>query len=976
MMARASHLVGREDELGILRNTLQAASAGRGGAVFIVGESGIGKSRLIAAAASMGASAGTTVLRGRGSSIGPSVPFRPVTEALLCLPRGEGVSVEELGPYRPVLGRLVPDWGTPPPGSDGGSLVLLAEAVLRLTGLAGRQRGCLLTLDDMQDCDIETLALVEYLADNIGRQPTMLIGTIRDDPCPALDLAHAAARDRDGVLIELDRLDVTQVRTLAASCLTADERDIPDELVDQLWEASEGIPLLAEELLSTMLRDRLLTAEGGKWRVHGKLRTKAPAALTRSVGSQLDAAGTQARELVAIAAVLGRRFPFTLMLQISGMSGHDLHEYLRSDRLAQFIAPDEQTADWYAFRHPLLVDAVLSLLSPDERAALTRRAAAGVEAANPGLPGEWCQVSATLHAQAGDLARAGQLFHEAGRRALALGAANSAVALLDRAIELLAPDQEAQQRADAFATLLHALAEAGMVERAVALADDIGNVTGTLSRRSRADLHTRLAWAAAVAGRTSVGLAQVEMARRLLGPDPADRDIAQVDVVEAHLVLDLPGSGQLQAAEALARRAAAVADEASLPVVSCQAWQLLGALTRSRDPGEASACLERALRLAQQHNLPIEVIHALIRLGRDDALRDGSLDRLEQAHREATAVGAVTSRYQAEVNMALQAILRADFGTAEELLSQVLASTTRLKLLETTRQALVLRAVLAAHRGRRGDMEAALIKLRLGDGDAAPHTPRIYGLARAWCALLEENRPRALRELSLAITAEDQNPTIYPLSGRYGVNLLLRVLGGAADEKEYQAVTSVPLSQLRWDRQFALLARAVLSGRAGDQPAAVSAVAEAQELGAIFPTAHHLGLRLVSEAAIADRWGTPIPWLRVAEEHFYALGAPAVASACRALLRQAGAGVAQRRGGVQLIPAVLRAVGVTAREYEVLRLLAERLTNREIGMRLHASPRTIEKHVASLLAKTGRKDRIALAEFALTTLSQHREQAD
>jgi DNA-binding NarL/FixJ family response regulator len=52
----------------------------------------------------------------------------------------------------------------------------------------------------------------------------------------------------------------------------------------------------------------------------------------------------------------------------------------------------------------------------------------------------------------------------------------------------------------------------------------------------------------------------------------------------------------------------------------------------------------------------------------------------------------------------------------------------------------------------------------------------------------------------------------------------------------------------------------------------------------------------------------------------------------------------------------------------VLRLLAERLTNREIAMRMHASPRTIEKHVASLLAKTGRPDRIALAEFALTML--------
>jgi DNA-binding NarL/FixJ family response regulator len=60
----------------------------------------------------------------------------------------------------------------------------------------------------------------------------------------------------------------------------------------------------------------------------------------------------------------------------------------------------------------------------------------------------------------------------------------------------------------------------------------------------------------------------------------------------------------------------------------------------------------------------------------------------------------------------------------------------------------------------------------------------------------------------------------------------------------------------------------------------------------------------------------------------------------------------------------LRKAGVTVREFEVLRLLVDRLGNREIATRLHLSPRTVEKHVASLMAKTGRPDRIALAEFA------------
>jgi DNA-binding CsgD family transcriptional regulator len=70
------------------------------------------------------------------------------------------------------------------------------------------------------------------------------------------------------------------------------------------------------------------------------------------------------------------------------------------------------------------------------------------------------------------------------------------------------------------------------------------------------------------------------------------------------------------------------------------------------------------------------------------------------------------------------------------------------------------------------------------------------------------------------------------------------------------------------------------------------------------------------------------------------------------------------------IPPALRAVGITVREYDVLRLLVDRLGNREIAARLHLSPRTVENHVASLMAKTGHRDRVALGEFAATAIAE------
>jgi hypothetical protein len=342
-----------------------------------------------------------------------------------------------------------------------------------------------------------------------------------------------------------------------------------------------------------------------------------------------------------------------------------------------------------------------------------------------------------------------------GGRALAEGAADTAVNLLDKAIDLLGTGTDVQARADALAALLVALAEAGLVERAVTAAAQLDQFTGLLSPTSRAELHTRLAWAAAVAGRSEDGLVQVEIARRLLGPQADARDTAPVDVVAAHLVLDLPGPDQVRLAEGLARRAADVAESAGLPMVACQAWQLLGALSRPRDPEEATACLEHARGLAVRHDLPIEEIHAQIRLGNDEALRDGGTSRLEHVRQEASRVGAVTARFQAETCLALQSILFGDFAVAEQLLDQLLESTARLRLMETTRYTLLLRVILAAHQGRRRDMDTAFTGLRRDTPEHAQLTPREHGPARAWCALLEEDQALAMTEQARALAAEE-----------------------------------------------------------------------------------------------------------------------------------------------------------------------------------------------------------------------------
>src|SRR4051812_23198707 len=149
-MSRSALVIGRDREVAELTRAIDAARVSRGGAVFLVGEPGIGKSRLAAEAAGVAFAAGVRVLRGRSSTIGPIVPFRPLTEALLALFRSGRVPDDlALAPYLPILGRLIPDLQQP--GIAGGdSLIVLGEAVLRLVAVAGREGGCLLVLEDLQ----------------------------------------------------------------------------------------------------------------------------------------------------------------------------------------------------------------------------------------------------------------------------------------------------------------------------------------------------------------------------------------------------------------------------------------------------------------------------------------------------------------------------------------------------------------------------------------------------------------------------------------------------------------------------------------------------------------------------------------------------------------------------------------------------------------------------------------------------------
>jgi DNA-binding CsgD family transcriptional regulator len=314
--------------------------------------------------------------------------------------------------------------------------------------------------------------------------------------------------------------------------------------------------------------------------------------------------------------------------------------------------------------------------------------------------------------------------------------------------------------------------------------------------------------------------------------------------------------------------------------------------------------------------------------------------------------------------IALQQVLGGQFAAAGRLVDRCRADTVRSHLADPARLVLLAGATLAAHQGRRQAMERALAEFADRGGDRSPLLPLASGLAGAFCALLEEDRERARAAMALAEADHAMYGGLDPLMVFQGVRLLLDALRGDVTWERYEATAVTPMARFRWNRQFVLLAGAVLVGRAGRADEAAALVAAAGEAAAPYAMARHLGLRLVAEAASADRWGDSRAWLQRAEEYFHATPVPAVAVACRGLLRHAGVTVSPRRGGVGRVPGALRRLGVTAREFEVLELMADQFGNQAIARRLYISPRTVEKHVASLIAKTGQPNRAALHAYS------------
>ncbi len=941
--------VARKAELGVLERGAADCRDSAGSAFIVAGEAGIGKSRLLAEASLRARGEGMLVLRGRATSGAGQAPFRPVAEALAGGLRERAVPEASLRSFAPALAHMLPGWfertSDRPP-----ELVFLAEGVLRLLRLLGGASGVLLGLDDLQWADPDSLALVEYLAENVGTERLLLVGTVRDDELSApLGSLRELARRGAVRWLELGRLAQDEVLGLVAARLGG---AVPDSVFRLLQATAEGLPLFVEELLGGLIAAGALRQQGSQWQADEPVGLQLPSSLVAIVEERVATLTYPAPVVLAAAAVLGRSFDTALLSACTGLSGSEVGAALRACGDARLVEADRELGmDQMRFRHALVRDAVLECTPPPERRALAGAALAAVEAAHPGVPGGWCGLAVELAQLGGRHDRAVALLRVASERACCDGALGAAVEALERAVLLADDSAERVVQLE----LLESLVAAGRFGRAWELGERLSFALAGEPEEAR--VHLALAQAALIRLDWDEAERRLNAAHACAGSPVGERR----ELVAASIAL---GRFRYAEAERIARsvavRAAAAADDAT----ACEAWLLAGESAAAADVQRAEALFSRALALAEHKTLATLRARALAALGGLDVLSVGSPERVALAREAALDAGMAALAAASTHDLAMLSVLRFELEDGRAWAANTVALGRRYRLGWVLAAGLIKEAWAAALTGNSEHAERLL-------AEAEP----IIGSNPRGCALMNGHVRAALalgrEDLKAAWTAVEGAANLWcrqrleprPYLGLWALLAALRDPSGF--EAAYERLEH---RRVLWQPTIAglcLTARAALIvATDGDLDAADALLARAEPLLEPTPWFRAIAHRHVGERLLAAGSPTGERLLGAAIAFFATAGTTPPAEAARALLRAAGRPVPRRGRGHATVAPHLATAGVSSREMDVLLLLAEGLTNRQIAARLYLSPRTVDKHVERLLAKTDSPNRVALAAYA------------
>ena len=441
-------LLGREQELAELEAALECARSGTGELVLVSGDAGIGKTRLVEALVQSVEPAQVRVWWGRcweGSGGRPFWPWMQVVRTCVAdtpveaLIRQLGAGAADIAQLAPELVDAVPALVPTPPTGLPDARLRLFDAVSGFLLRAASEGHLVLAFDDLHAGDEASLQLLEHVVDRaLPDSHLLIVGTYRDTEVRASRRLHRrmSALVRHGRRIPLSGLDRHAVEAL----LEVLGHDAPAAAAQRVHDVTDGNPLYVHEL------SRLLDSE----RATGVVPTDVPIpeGVYGVVRRRLDSVDGSTRELLTLAAVLGKDFELDLLAVLSGRSPAEALDVLHQGADLGIVV--EGSVGRWRFVHGLLREALYEEIDLHERPVLHGRAAEAIERTLGGDPGD--HLAALAHhayeAARGGRGTAGALRYcaLAGDAAMAVLAFEEAAAQYGRALEAMAMSRPVDER--------------------------------------------------------------------------------------------------------------------------------------------------------------------------------------------------------------------------------------------------------------------------------------------------------------------------------------------------------------------------------------------------------------------------------------------------------------------------------------------------------------------------------------------------
>lgn len=924
----AKAVFGRTDEVAVLDRALASLRAGTGPVVVVEGEAGIGKSHLIDALRSRATAAGAMVLEGGGDEIERHRPGR------ILLPIADRLGV----PVADLLNNAGADQG-----NRGFAVV---EAVVDAVEEAAADRPVVVVAEDLQWADELSLRGVATLARRVKPLPIALVATMRPAPRPpllepVLEVLHGAGARH----LRLRPLDDAAVASLVASLTGAG----PGPKLTARLRTTGGNPLFVVELV------RALDDEGALRVAGGMAETDAeglPADVRETVLRRLTSMPSATVETLRLASLLGSEFLLADLACAAGESVVAVAAHLHDAVAAGVLSGEGETL---SFRHDLIREAIYDDIAPAIRRDL--HAAAGRALSGAGAPALQVARQFVLGSRPGDLA-AVEWLERAADETLALDP-GTAVSLLQRALDLAPPVWPGRSRIQT--ALLEPLALSGRVDEARALAADV------LERADGGEPEFRarrgLAAVLAAAGDLRAASAACQAAAAVPRAPAGEARVLRVVAASMGVLVGQPAAEVRPIVEEALEEASATSDAA----LACWCHQGLAIVAL------ADARYDDALRHARAsreilYREPIPAMGFLIPDIWEGTIL-GYLDRLDEA-----AVALARARERAErrgdaASLLLihgaQAGLHFFAGRPDDAASEVEAALALASETGGEAMTLLCHALAARFALGRGELSATEEHL------AAAHEllavgGHLFGVdVLLWTqAAVFETQGEPASALALLTRVWDETEGMrYLLQYRNFGPELVRLARSAGDLERASRVAAAMEEVAGRSSSVTATAAALLArGLAADDAAVlVDAVTHYRR----SPRRIELAMACEEAAAALSAAGDSdqaVQLLDEAAEIYADAGAARLLARVDAALRACGA--PRRRSGPA--QATHGWKSLSPKEREVVVLVAEGLSNPEIGKRLFISRRTVETHLSHVFRKLGVSNRAQLAAAAAT----------